>query len=743
VKELDGRIGQSQFSLKGQYGEAIDLSWMLQSSQLDDLYPTLRGQLEITGHLSGQKQSPSLTSSVTADNLRYQPDLVIGSLKAELDGTLSDAGLFKGTVAAQNIQVAQRENTDATLYLEGNLSSNQLMIETHSEEDNLLVKTSGSFREQQWVGELHDLKFESRQYGDWHLSEPSLIELASNSQTFSQSCFVSEESRFCIEATRDVNEDWRLETELTRIPIALLHAMFVETEVLDGSISGDLSLTGNGKYVLSGQGQLDVMEGQLHLIHSEIEGLQDIKLKQTTLGYSIQDDELKTSLRIVPELAGVSPLQGDVQLVPFNQLMTDPSAVTMGGMLTLNVADLSEFGSLDPEYQNLSGQLNLDLTLGGTVTLPTMNGIISLNQASVELPSLGIMLTQLSAEARGNKEGVDFVYRAVSGQGDLNGTGNVMLDTDTWRFNTSLKGENLELVALPEAYVTASPDLTVTVTPDHTEITGQVAIPLADLAPTEFNTPVTISDDVVVVNEIVEKPENSKPTKLDLGIILGDEVKITAVGFNGRLTGKLNLTGDVNETLRGKGELVIKDGGYLAYGQKLTIDDGKIIFAGGAVDNPSLDIKAVRKTSTFTAGVQIEGSAADPQMRLFSSPQMDQDNILAHLILGRPLAEASVTDAAMLATAATGLGLTGGGQLSDQISSTFGLDTLAISGNGGDNTALQVGKYLSPKLYLGYGIGIFEPVSTVTLRYKLSQIWSLRAESGTEAGVDLLYTHER
>ncbi|MFT7413849.1 MAG: translocation and assembly module TamB, partial [Methylophagaceae bacterium] len=84
-----------------------------------------------------------------------------------------------------------------------------------------------------------------------------------------------------------------------------------------------------------------------------------------------------------------------------------------------------------------------------------------------------------------------------------------------------------------------------------------------------------------------------------------------------------------------------------------------------------------------------------------------------------------------------------GNQIGDRIASTFGLDSVGIKGNGGEDTALQIGKYLSPKLYLGYGIGIFEPVSTVIMRYKLSKIWSLKAESGIETSVDFLYTHER
>ena len=161
------------------------------------------------------------------------------------------------------------------------------------------------------------------------------------------------------------------------------------------------------------------------------------------------------------------------------------------------------------------------------------------------------------------------------------------------------------------------------------------------------------------------------------------------------------------------------------------------------INNPDLDIRAVRKGSDYEAGIHLSGPANNPQALLFSVPAMSQENVLSYIILGRPLGQASSSDAAMLASAATSLGVSNGNAISEQIAGTFGLDSVEFSGEDPDTAAVQIGKYLSPKLYVGYGIGIFEPVSTVQLRYTLSKIWTLQAESGTHSGVDLLYIHER
>ena len=42
-------------------------------------------------------------------------------------------------------------------------------------------------------------------------------------------------------------------------------------------------------------------------------------------------------------------------------------------------------------------------------------------------------------------------------------------------------------------------------------------------------------------------------------------------------------------------------------------------------------------------------------------------------------------------------------------------------------SAFTVGKYLSPRLYVSYGVGLFEPGNAITVRYQFSERWSLEA----------------
>jgi translocation and assembly module TamB len=193
------------------------------------------------------------------------------------------------------------------------------------------------------------------------------------------------------------------------------------------------------------------------------------------------------------------------------------------------------------------------------------------------------------------------------------------------------------------------------------------------------------------------------------------------------------------------GELEIKDGVYKAYGQDLTLDRGRVVFAGGPLDNPGLDLRAYRKADDgVVAGLNIKGTLKSPETTIYSDPPMGQSEALAYILLGHPLGQASPQEGNLLANAANSLGLKGGNLVAKKLAARYGLEEARIESTGGlKEASLVVGKYLSPRLYVTYGLGLFEPISTFRIRYILGRDWTLQAEQGTETGADFLYTVER
>ncbi|MFL6192737.1 MAG: translocation/assembly module TamB domain-containing protein, partial [Thermoanaerobaculia bacterium] len=229
-----------------------------------------------------------------------------------------------------------------------------------------------------------------------------------------------------------------------------------------------------------------------------------------------------------------------------------------------------------------------------------------------------------------------------------------------------------------------------------------------------------------------------------VGIILGKDVQMNVLGLKAKPTGTVLVIEEPGKVTRGSGELEVKDGTFKAYGQDLTIERGRVIFAG-PISNPSVDVRAYRKADDGTvAGINAKGTLQSPEVTLWSDPPMGQSDQLAYLLLGRPLNQASPQEGDRLANAANALGLRGGNLLAKKLAARFGLEEARIESDGSlDQASLVVGKYLSPRLYVTYGIGLFEPINTFRVRYLLSDKWTLQAESGAETGADALYTVER
>ena len=240
-----------------------------------------------------------------------------------------------------------------------------------------------------------------------------------------------------------------------------------------------------------------------------------------------------------------------------------------------------------------------------------------------------------------------------------------------------------------------------------------------------------------------EAPQPKWSVNTRVNLVLGDRIDFLGYGFEGKLGGKLLVQEEPGQLARGTGSVNILEGRYRAYGQRLDIENGRLLFTGGPLTNPGLDLRAVRKTGNVTAGIKVRGRLQQPVLELFSIPAMGQTDALSYLLLGRPLESASGEEGAMMARAALALGLAGGDRLARSIGNQFGLDEMRIEGSdSGDQASLVVGRYMSPRLYVSYGVGLVESLNTLNLRYQISEKWQLKAVSGANQGADFLYSIE-
>jgi translocation and assembly module TamB len=232
---------------------------------------------------------------------------------------------------------------------------------------------------------------------------------------------------------------------------------------------------------------------------------------------------------------------------------------------------------------------------------------------------------------------------------------------------------------------------------------------------------------------------------LDLGLDLGQQLHLRGRGIDTLLRGELKLTSP-GDKLAVAGTIRTAEGHYAAYGQKLDIDRGLIVFTG-AIDNPRLDILAVRPDIDVRVGVAISGSAQAPRVRLFSEPDMAEIDKLSWLVLGHASAGAGGSDLALLQHAALGLLQGEGNGAGSGLTQRLGLDDLSLRqgqtpGQTGDvkETIVSLGKQLTQRWYVGYERGLSATAGTWQLIYRIAQRFTLRAQSGLDNSLDLIWT---
>ncbi len=465
-------------------------------------------------------------------------------------------------------------------------------------------------------------------------------------------------------------------------------------------------------------------------------------LRETGLNLNLDDDGISgdTGFRI-----GDNSFIARFSLPQARLLALTPQTQALQGNAEIDFRDLSLLETLVPDLHQARGNLQVNLALSGTLAQPGIRGRAELLDAAVRIPRLGLDLQRIGLTATTDEgDELNFEARVASGEGDISLRGKSQLDASLgWPTEIRIEGKDFQAARIPIATVTLSPDLAVKIQDRIIDIRGDLRVPVAKLQPRDITSADKVSTDTVIIGG--EKPAE-KPWQITskINLVLGERVSFFGYGFDGKLGGSLSIEEQPGQPTRGTGTINIREGRYRAYGQHLDIENGRLLFAGGPLTNPGLDIRATRTTGDVVAGVEVGGSLQKPELELFSRPAMGQTDTLSYLLTGGPLETASNEEGAMMAQAALALGLSGGDRIARSIGDRFGFEDLRVeSSSSGDQASLVVGRYLSPRLYVSYGVGLIESINTLNLRYQISSKWRLETESGAEQGADLLYSIER
>jgi translocation and assembly module TamB len=407
-------------------------------------------------------------------------------------------------------------------------------------------------------------------------------------------------------------------------------------------------------------------------------------------------------------------------------------------------ADLGTLTRPFLEAARLDGRLSAELRASGTLESPLLHGTLRGEGLALALPTYGVALKEgsLTALLEGTELRLEsFVARG--GEGQLSAKGTLPLAA-AGTASVSWRAEKLTLLDRPDMRLVASGEGDASYDGKRVALKGDLRADRGRFEIARERLP-GLGEDVVVLggDPPRRKGRTLLPVALDLRLDLGDELVVLGYGFDGKVAGLLDLATTPSGELRAFGRVYAVHATFLAYGQRLEVDPGVLIF-DGPLDNPALQVTAWRRNQAVEAGVQLTGTARAPIVNLVSQPPVAEGERLSWLVLGRPPSGATQADLGLLQAAAGAL-LAGGDSvpLDRRIARRFGLDELTLRGSGElTGQVLAVGKRLSNRLYVSYEQGIGATVNNlIKLDYALGRRWTLRAETGSSSGGGLFYRY--
>ena len=724
LANLDIRLGDNRINGSGSLQQRLAGQIDIKLARLAQLWPQLRGQINGRLDVAGSLKAPQGKLGLKGQQLAFA-DNRLQSLN--LDATLDSAQRAKIDVKGSGIQAGDTQVGTLTASAQGDIKNQKVQLDLAGPLIKLALALDGNLDKGNWRGRLASGDVQAGGQ-DWKLQAPAKIDyMADGKLTFSAHCWVSGPASLCGEDQRLMPEP-KLRYHLKQFPIDSLAAFLPKDFAWQGKLNADLQLdlpNSGPKGVVA----VDASGGTLRV--KDKDQWLDFPYDTLKLETTLNPKRIDTQLNFRGGKLGELTLQAQINPLPKNKPIT--------GNFSLVGLDLAVARPFVPMVETLSGKLNGNGRISGGLLAPQVNGNINLVGGEISGPELPISLEGLNVQAliAGESVQLNGAWRSgKAGQGSLKG------QIDWGRalaVDLSLQGAQLPVTVEPYAVLEVAPDLKISLKDDKLAIAGKVQIPRGDITVRELPpSTVKVSDDTVIVGSQTEEGKPAMAMAMDIDVVVGED-KLNFSGFG--LTAKVQGHVHIGDNLDTRGELWLNDGRYRAYGQKLDVRRARLLFAG-PLDQPYLDIEAIRKTDDIIAGIRLSGSAEQPTTQIFSEPAMSQEQALSYLVLGRPLTTTG-EDNNVLAQAALGLGLMGSAGVTSDLAKNLGIQDFELDTQGsGTTTAVVASGKITEKLSLRYGVGVFEPASTIALRYLLSKKVYLEVASGVASSLDIFYKRD-
>lgn len=744
IPGLHLELGKNSADIKGELGvKDLNLDATIDAPGLNNALPGLGGTAKGLVKIRGTVDAPQALADITANNLRWQ-DLSVARVRVEGDVKSSDQIGGKLNVRVERISQPGINVSLATLAADGNEQQHKLQLRVQGEPVSGQLNLAGSFdrQQQRWKGTLSDTRF-ATPVGPWSINRPVTLDYRNQEQKIAigPHCWLNPNAELCIPQTIDAGAEGRAVVNLNRFDLAMLKPFMPETTQASGVFSGKADVSWDTTKEGLPQGEVTLAGRGVKV--TQVVNDAPLPLAFDTLNLNAKLRDNRADLGWLIRLTNNGQFDGQVQV-------TDPQGRrNLGGNVNIRNFSLAMANAIFSRGEKAAGTLNASLRLGGNVQSPQLFGQLGLNGLDIDgnFMPFDMQPSQLAMNFNGMSSTLQGVVRTGQGQINLSGDAD-WSQIDNWRARVAAKGSKVRITVPPMVRLDVSPDVVFEATPSLFTLDGNVDVPWARIVVHDLpESAVGVSSDEVMLNNDLqpEQPKSASiPINSNLTVHVGNNVRLNAFGLKARLTGDLKVAQD-KQGLGLNGQINIPEGRFHAYGQDLLVRKGELLFSGPP-DQPMLNIEAIRNPEStendVIAGVRVTGTADEPKAEIFSDPAMSQQEALSYLLRGQGL-ESEQSDSAAMTSMLIGLGVAQSGQVVGKIGETFGVSNLALDTQGvGDSSQVVVSGYVLPGLQVKYGVGIFDSLATLTLRYRLMPKLYLEAVSGVDQALDLLYQFE-
>lgn len=507
-----------------------------------------------------------------------------------------------------------------------------------------------------------------------------------------------------------------------------------------------------------------------------IETPQSLALGLTTLSVAAdltRSGRVALDARIIGARLGTA--QASLSMLRDGNTLAIDRGAPWQGLVDWGLPDIAFLGPLLYPGARTAGQLGGVVEVAGSPQEPRFAGRVAGQAVELLLLDSGMQLVKGDIQLRLDQETLTIeAFRFADGArqpaprdelrnlagGGVGASGAIDLAARTGSLTIDI--DRLGIMQRRDVWLRASGQARLDLHPRRLDLRGKARVDGAafHLGRGFTNRRPTLSDDVVIVGQ-QPRSRGSLPLHVDFGIALGDACYLRMKEVESRLAGELRILSQPGNPARAIGSVRTDAGRFTAYGQELAIERGILNFQG-PIDNPGLNILAMRRDQDVAAGVEVTGTALRPRLRLVSEPDVPDTDKLSWLILGRGTEQLGGNDPGLLGAAARALfsevGGDGDGTLQNiqrrlglsvsiregQVGGPGQAPSSAIVGerNGstaGGSTVVGVSTRLAKgvSFSLEQAVGVGEQLATISV--ELTRRLSFVLSAGVDHALDLRY----